>query len=184
MSKAIWASRGERRVGLAGNGLGAVWFTSWVEPRRTDPVGEVYMGYKPIFPHFERPFLSLHFPFSLFSLFSLLLQPPSPARRVGGGDGGSGGGAVAGRPRRQRRRSKPFFFYFFLFFPTYFSLLIPFLPPKFPNPNPKTSRSKKKERKLLLVVVCLDLFSVVVFERLCWFMLRFWILFGLLLLLL
>jgi len=33
-----------------------------------------------------------------------------------------------------------------LFFPIYFSLLIPFLPPKFPNPNPKPLDLKKGKR--------------------------------------
>ena len=101
---------------MLGLAAGSVWFTSWVETRRTDPVGEVYMGYKPIFPHFERSFLSLHFPFSLFSLFSLLLSLSSPTRESGGRNDSD---AVASESSRRRHRvgaKTPSFFEIFLLF--------------------------------------------------------------------
>ena len=114
----------------------------WFDPRTSGRVEREYIRVlTPIFSHFLFSFSLFSSP-TRFSLFSLLSHLSSPTRRtvVGGGDG-----TVAGRLRRRRRRFKRFF-YFFLFFPIYFSLLIPFLPPKFPNPNPKPLDLKKGKR--------------------------------------
>ena len=49
--------------------------SNWVGPRRTDPIGEVYMGCKPIFLHFHPLFLSL---LPLFSVLSPHISSSSP----------------------------------------------------------------------------------------------------------
>ena len=93
------------------------------------------------FSHFYTSFLSLHLFSSPFSLFSLLLQPSSPARRV---DGGGGGGAAA---------ANAFFFIFFalslLHLPLY---TFPDL--KSPNTNDMgLDLNEKERRKVILFLV-------------------------------
>jgi len=100
--------------------------SNWVGPRRTDPIGEVYMGCKPIFLHFHPLFLSL-LPF--FSVLSPHISSSSPM-----GDGVAGGG-WARRPTTvgggAAARATPFYIFFVFFRPIF--LLYPFLTPKIPT---------------------------------------------------
>ena len=115
-------------TGWVGDGGGSV--QTWVGPRRTEPVGGVYMGCKPNFPSFCVVFSLSSLPSLKKALFSLLLCSSSlwvfrrgfirtqiPARQpamVGGG------GAAADHRRWRRRRHKHLFLIFFLWFLLYF----------------------------------------------------------------
>ena len=133
--------------------------SNWVGPRRTDPIGEVYMGCKPIFLHFHPLFLSL-LPF--FSVLSPQISSSSPM---------GVGWRRGGRPPCQTAAAPPEFlttpfFYFFLVSNRLLSLYS-ILNPKIPKEKATTLDLKKRKTRILPLLFlnrdCMDSFVTVGF---------------------